>query len=217
MPLEPTNLASALGGRSGWHVLYTRHQHEKSVNRVLENRGFETFLPLCRTASRWKDRTKIIDRPLFPCYVFFRMTENEWLTVLKTPGVHMIVAGGNGPAIVPEEEIDALRRLTQSAGIVEPHPFLRSGDRVRVKSGPLEGMEGILIRKKNMCRLIVGIEILGKAAAAEIDAVLVEQVAERPRRILDSRELAASLVGRALAPAATGQWAEAGVSQSARL
>jgi transcription antitermination factor NusG len=164
---------------TGWHVLYTRHQHEKTVRRVLANKGFETFLPLCRSASRWKDRTKIVDRPLFPCYVFVRGVEREWLNVLKTPGVQMLVPGSNGAAVVPDQEIDAVRRLTKGSGIVEPHPFLKSGDRVRVRMGPFAGVEGYLIRKKNGCRLVVGIEILGKAAAAEIDAVFVERLGNR--------------------------------------
>ena len=161
---------------TGWHVLYTRHQHEKTVRRVLANKGFDTFLPLRRSASRWKDRTKMVDRPLFPCYVFVRGVEREWLNVLKTPGVQMLVPGAGGAAVVPDEEIDAIRRLTEGGGIVEPHPFLKSGDRVRVKLGPFAGVEGYLIRKKNGCRLVVGIEILGKAAAAEIDAVFVERL-----------------------------------------
>ncbi|MGA8144150.1 MAG: UpxY family transcription antiterminator [Candidatus Acidiferrales bacterium] len=173
---------------TGWHVLYTRHQHEKGVSRVLANKGFETFLPLCRTASRWKDRNKLIDRPLFPCYVFIRGVGSEWLNVLKTPGVYMVVPGGDGPAIVPEEEIDAVRRLIQSGGIVEPHPFLKFGDRVRVKSGPLAETEGFLIRKKSLCRLVVCIEILGKAAATEIDAVLVERVSEQKWREPSARD-----------------------------
>jgi transcription antitermination factor NusG len=180
---------------AGWHVLYTRHQHEKTVRRVLANKGFETFLPLCRSASRWKDRMKFVDRPLFPCYVFVRGVEREWLNVLKTPGVQMLVPGSNGAAIVPNEEIDAVRRLTEGGGIVEPHPFLKSGDRVRVTLGPFAGLEGYLIRKKNGCRLVVGIEILGKAAAAEIDAVFVEQlgnqgIREHGEYQSDSREIA---------------------------
>src|SRR4029077_7459650 len=129
---------------AGWHVLYTRHQHEKTVRRILANKGFDTFLPLRRSASRWKDRTKMVDRPLFPCYVFVRGVEREWLNVLKTPGVQMLVPGSNGAAVVPDEEIDAIRRLTEGGGIVEPHPFLKSGDRVRVKLGPFAGVEGYL-------------------------------------------------------------------------
>jgi transcription antitermination factor NusG len=155
--------------------LYTRHQHEKAVNRILMSKGFETFLPLCATLNQWKDRSKLIHQPLFPCYVFVRAEKSEWMNVLITPGVQMIVSCGGAPAVVPEEEIRAIQRLMQIGEFVEPHPFLKFGDRVRVKSGPLAGVEGFLVRKKNLYRLVVCIEILGKAASTEIDAVLVER------------------------------------------
>jgi transcription antitermination factor NusG len=165
-----------LSGASEWHVLYTRHQHEKTVHRLLEGKGIESLLPLRATASRWKDRTKLLQLPLFPCYVFFRAASSAWLHVLNTPGVHMMVPGWNGPAIVPPEEIDAVRRLAENCARVESHPFLADGDRVRVKSGPLAGVEGFLVRKKNSFRLVVSVELLGKSAAAEIDALSVERI-----------------------------------------
>lgn len=164
-------------GNLCWHVLYTRHQHEKTVNRILDGKGIETLLPLRLAANKWKDRTKLVQLPLFPCYVFFRAGIDSWLQILKTPGVHMIVPGCSGPAVVPAEEIEAVRRLTETCALVEPFPFLKNGDRVRVKSGALEGVEGFLVRKKNFYRLVVSVEILGKSAATEIDAFSVERVA----------------------------------------
>ena len=160
-----------------WHVLYTRHQHEKTVHRLLESKGIESLLPLRATASKWKDRTKLVQLPLFPCYVFFRADSSSWLQVLNTPGVHMMVPGSNGPAIVPPEQIDAVRRLAANSSAVESHPYLTEGDRVRVKSGPLAGVEGFLVRKKNFFRLVVSVDLLGKSAATEIDAICVERVA----------------------------------------
>jgi transcription antitermination factor NusG len=166
-----------IGGQMlDWHVVYTRHQHEKTVNRLLEGKGIETLLPLRSTVSQWKDRSKLIELPLFPCYVFFRAGSESWLQVLKIPGVHMMVPGCGGPAIVPPAEIEAVRRLTENCKSVEPYPFLRQGDRVRVKSGALAGVEGFLVRKKNFYRLVVSVEILGKSAATEIDALCVERV-----------------------------------------
>jgi len=164
------------GQTLNWHVVYTRHQHEKTVNRLLEGKGIETLLPLRPTASQWKDRTKLIELPLFPCYVFFRAGSESWLEVLKTPGVHMMVPGCGGPAIVPPGEIEAVRRLIENCKSVEAYPFLRHGDRVRVKFGALAGVEGFLVRKKNFFRLVVTVEILGKSAATEIDALCVERV-----------------------------------------
>lgn len=159
-----------------WHVLYTRHQHEKTVHTLLESKGIESLLPLRATLSRWKDRSKLLQLPLFPCYVFFRAASGSWLHVLNTPGVHMMVPGSNGPAIVPPEEIDAVRRLAETCARVESHPFLSDGDRVRVKSGPLAGVEGFLVRKKSSFRLVVSVQLLGKSAAAEIDAICVERI-----------------------------------------
>lgn len=174
-------LASSKAARSlsAWHALYTRHQHEKVVDRILTNKGFETFVPLCAKLNQWKDRAKLVHQPLFPCYVFVRAERAEWLNIQITPGVQMIVAYGGAPAIVPEEEIHAIQRLTRTGEFVEPHPLLKSGDRVRVKSGPLAGVEGFLVREKNLYRLVVCIEILGKAASAEIDAILVERTGDR--------------------------------------
>jgi transcriptional antiterminator NusG len=159
-----------------WHVLYTRHQHEKTVHTLLESKGIESLLPLRATVSRWKDRSKLLQLPLFPCYVFFRAASSSWLHVLSTPGVYMMVPGWNGPAIVPPEEIDAVRRLAETCAGVETHPFLSDGDRVRVKSGPLAGVEGFLVRKKSSFRLVVSVQLLGKSAAAEIDAMCVERI-----------------------------------------
>lgn len=162
-----------------WHALYTRHQHEKMVDRILTNKGFETFLPLCATLNKWKDRAKLIHQPLFPCYLFVRAEKADWLKVLTTPGVQMIVTCSGTPAVVPDEEIRAIQRLIETSEFVEPHHFLKTGDRVRVKSGPLSGVEGFLVRKKNLFRLVVCIEILGKAVSTEIDAILVERTGDR--------------------------------------
>ncbi len=166
-----------------WHVVYTRHQHEKVVDQILTHKGFDTFLPLYRVVSRWKDRSKLLHLPLFPCYVFFKGGAGRWVEVMKTPGVHMIVSNGGGqPAVVPEEEIEAVRRLIESGEGVEPHPFLKTGDRIRVRSGPLAGVEGFLTRKKNMSRLVVSVDILGKAVSAEIDASVAERLTSRTWR-----------------------------------
>ena len=165
-----------------WHALYTRHQHEKAIAFALSNKGFEVFLPLYSATHRWKDRNKQLLLPLFPCYVFLRGGLERRLDIITTPGIHMLITSGGHPAVVPDEEIYAVRQLVEKAKRLEPHPFLRSGDRVRVKSGPLMGVEGILVRKKNLFRLVVSVEILGKSAATEVDASVVERVAARSSR-----------------------------------
>ncbi len=182
MQFQPPELNGPHTERLAWHALYTRHQHEKAIAHALSNKGFEVFLPLYSATHRWKDRSKQLMLPLFPCYVFLHGGLERRLDILTTPGLHMLVTSGGHPAVVPEEEIRAVRQLVEKSERVEPHPFLRSGDWVRVKSGPLTGVEGILVRKKNLFRLVVSVEILGKSAATEVDASLVERVAARTQR-----------------------------------
>ena len=170
-------------GDHAWHVLYTRHQHEKSIAYVLSNKGFEVFLPLYSATHRWKDRNKHLSLPLFPCYVFLRGGLDRRHDILTTPGIHMLVTNAGRPAVVPEEEICAVRQLVEKCERLGPHPFLTSGDWVRVKSGPLIGAEGILVRKKNLTRLVVSVKILGMSAVAEVDASMVERMSPPQSRM----------------------------------
>ena len=159
-----------------WWVLYTRHQHEKTVAESLSVHGFEVFLPLYESTRRWKDRTKILSLPLFPCYVFVRGGYNRMLEVVTTPGVNMILHRGERVVTIPEAELDAIRRTVEGHLSVEPHPFLKCGERVRVIRGSLEGVEGVLIRKKGSFRLVLSVEMLAQSAAVEIDVMDVEPV-----------------------------------------
>jgi transcription antitermination factor NusG len=173
-----------IGAPPVWHALYTRHQHEKAVHQILTSKGFETLLPLYQAARRWKDRTKVLSLPLFPCYVFLKGGLERRLDVMTTPGIHAFVSSAGQPASVPPNEIDAIRRAVESGMRVEPHPLLRCGEWVRVKAGPLTGVQGILLRKKNLCRLVLSVAMLGEAAAVEVDAFLVEKL--NSKRLDDS-------------------------------
>lgn len=157
-----------------WWAVYTRHQHEKVVADMLIAKGVEVFLPLYESIRRWKDRSKVLSLPLFPCYVFVRGAVNQRLQVVSTPGVHMILTHGERIATVPDDEIDSIRRTVDSTFRVEPHPFLKVGEKVRVMRGSLEGVEGILVRKKNVYRLILSVHMLAQSVAVEIDACDVE-------------------------------------------
>jgi transcription antitermination factor NusG len=165
---------------SSWYALYTRHQHEKIVDQILTNKGFNTFLPLYATTHKWKDRTKALTLPLFPCYVFLKGGIERRLQILTTPGVHGLVSSAGQPATIPDIEIEAIRRVVKSGARVEAHPYLKCGNWVRVKDGPLTGIEGILVRKKNISRLVLSVEILGTAAAIEVAALQVEAI-DTPR------------------------------------
>jgi transcription antitermination factor NusG len=161
---------------SAWYAVYTRHQHEKTVARILTVKGFETFLPLYQTPRRWQDRVKLLSLPLFPCYVFLKGGLDRRLAIATTPGIHAFVLSAGQPASISAVEIEAIRRAIESGSHVEPHPFLKTGQWVRVKSGPFEGIQGILVRKKSLYRLVLSVEMLGKAAAVEVDVAQVERL-----------------------------------------
>lgn len=169
---ERAEPATAL--ESGWWAVYTRHQHEKTIASMLSVKGFEVFLPLYETVRRWKDRSKVLALPLFPCYVFIRGGMSRKLQIVSTPGIHSILYNGERVAMIPDGEIDAIRAAVNGSLRVEPHPFLKSGDRVRVVRGALEGVDGVLVRKKNLCRLILSVQMLAQSVAVEIDAMDVE-------------------------------------------
>jgi len=182
MIITPSEITAA--ERVEWNAVYTRHQHEKSVAEGLVGNGFEVFLPTYDTIRQWKDRKKLLSLPLFPCYVFVRSNLERRLRVLTTPGVHFVVMFAGRPAPIPDLEIDAIRKVVESRLRVEPHPFLRCGDWVRITSGPLANVEGILVRKKGSCRLILSAELLGRSIAVEIDAFNVKPL---PRRLVGDR------------------------------
>jgi transcription antitermination factor NusG len=164
-----------------WNAVYTRHQHEKRVAESLAGNGFEVFLPTYNTIRQWTDRKKQLSLPLFPCYVFVRSNFEQRLRVLTTPGIHFLVMFGGRPAPIPDLEVDAIRKAVESRLRIEPHPFLRCGDWVRVMSGPLADVEGILVRKKGSYRLILSAILLGKSIAVEIDAFSVKPLASRSK------------------------------------
>jgi len=148
------------------------------------------LLPLYTTSRRWKDRIKELSLPLIPGYVFFRGGLDRRLDLLSTSGVHSLLRSGDQIAVIPEPEIQAVRQIVRSRVQAEPHPFLKCGDRIRVKFGPLAGIEGILIRKKDQFRLVLSVEALNRSIVVEIDGTEVElenrPTAGRGRQVLVS-------------------------------
>ena len=168
--------------RDGWCVLYARHHHEQKIASILSGKGFQIFLPMYDAVHRWADRNKRVASPLFPGYVFFVDEADRRLQVLATPGVHTILMTGPAPAVIPNEEMAAIRRAVESPFRVEPHEFLGNGHLVRIMSGPLAGLEGIVSRKKDSCRLVLSIKMLGRSAAVEISSAALERVNPAPKR-----------------------------------
>ena len=132
-----------------WFAVYTTPRHEKHVSEILADRQIETFLPLYRSTRHWqKSRPVVLDLPLFPAYVFVRITRHARGAVLGTPGVLSIVGSSKESWPLPDLEIEALRSGLLERKI-EPHPYLVVGERVRIKAGMMAGVEGVLVRKKN--------------------------------------------------------------------
>ncbi len=170
----PLQVDQPESSHAGWWAVYTRHQHEKAVANMLATKGLEVFLPLYETVRRWKDRNKRLTLPLFPCYLFVRERVDGRLLTLTTPGINMILTCGDHMAVVAPGEIEAIQRALRDPSRIEPYPFLRCGERVRVIRGPLEGLEGILVRRKNLYRLVLSVEMLSQSAAVEVEASDVE-------------------------------------------
>jgi transcription antitermination factor NusG len=159
-----------------WFAVHTRYQHEQVVATSLLNKGLQVFFPSYEAIHRWSDRNKRVTLPLFPGYLFFANEIERKSQIISTPGVNGIVEIGKVPAEIPHSEITAIRQMVESKLRVEPHPFLNEGDRVRILAGALQGLEGIVLRKKDAVRLVLSIELLGRSAAVEIDGCVVERL-----------------------------------------
>jgi transcription antitermination factor NusG len=157
-----------------WYAIYTCPRHEKRVAEQVAQRSFPCFLPLYRSVRRWKDRRKELELALFPGYVFVHMALTSKLQVLQLPGVVHLVSFNGQPAALPGEEIEALKARWSSELKVEPHPYLRAGRRVRVQSGPMQGLEGIIVRRKDRCRVIFSIDLIMRSVAVEVDEADLE-------------------------------------------
>jgi transcription antitermination factor NusG len=153
-----------------WYAAYTRSHHEKCAAEQLQQRAIEHFLPLYETVRNWKDRRKRMELPLFPGYIFVRVPLQERLRVLVIPGVVRLVGFDNRPVALPDEEIETLRTVLACRLHTEPHPHLAVGRRVRITRGPLEGMEGVLTRKKGRFRLVLSIDLIRQSAMIEVDS-----------------------------------------------
>jgi len=157
-----------------WFAIRTRSNFEKVASIALENKGMTPYLPTYRNRRRWSDRVVVADTPLFQGYVFCRFDPLNRLPVLTTTGVICIVGCGNDPAPVDDKEIEAIEAILRSGLATEPCPFLREGQKVRVKRGSLIGVEGILTKKKSDFRLVISVTMLQRSIAVEIDREWIE-------------------------------------------
>lgn len=159
-----------------WYAIHTRSRHEKTVAEELWQKEIEVFLPLRDVVSKWKDRKKLVQFPLFPGYLFARVCiQKRKLDILKVPSVVRVIGFNNEAAPIPDEQISAVKTLVFSELPYDPFPDLATGDRVRVIRGPLRGLEGILVEKKNNFRFVISVDLIQQAVACEIDSADVEK------------------------------------------
>lgn len=165
------------GAELNWYALYTCPRHEKTVTQQMEERGIASFLPLYRSVRRWKDRRKELELALFPGYVFVHFALRDKMRVLQLPGAVRLVSFNGQPAVLPEAEIEGLRERLARGGRAQPHPYLTVGRRVRVCAGPMQGLEGIIIRRKDRCRVVFSLDLIMRSVAVEVDESEVEPIA----------------------------------------
>ncbi len=157
-----------------WYAAYTCANHEKRVAEQLKQRAVEHFLPLYESVRRWKDRRVRLELPLFPGYVFVRLALRDRLQVLQIPSVVRLVGFNGLPTALPDNEMERLRNGLTRQLHAEPHPYLTVGRRVRVRRGPLQGAQGILIRKKGFFRVVLSLDLILRSVAVEVDAADLE-------------------------------------------
>ena len=163
-----------------WYALYVKPRHEKKVAQQLRARDYKEFLPLYKSRRHWSDRFKEVSLPLFPRYTFCRFEIRNRLPILKTPGVVSIVGFARQAAPIDDREIEAIRAIVGSGLPASPHPFLKAGQRVRLVTGPLNGLEGIFVAQKGHVRIVVSIEILQRSVAVEIDRTWILPFRAKP-------------------------------------
>jgi transcription antitermination factor NusG len=167
-----------------WYALHVKPRFEKLVTSQLEEKGYETLLPAYNSRRKWTDRVKQLSLPLFPGYTFCRFNVHARLPILVTPGVMTILGIGRNPVPVDESEIEAIRQVMISGATAEPWPYVAAGTKVRVESGALEGLEGIVVRVKDSERLVVSVTLLMRSVAVEIDRAAIKPVTTRFAKLI---------------------------------
>jgi len=167
-----------------WYAVHTRARHEKRVRQQLEGRSLEVFLPVYESVHRWNDRRALVSLPLFPGYVFVRIRLADRMQVASVPGVVRLVGCQGHPSPIADAELAALRACCARQIRMEPHPYLVTGKRVRIKAGPLAEMVGILVRRKGRFRLVLSVNSITRSVVVEVDASDVAPVSSSTSRMI---------------------------------
>jgi transcription termination/antitermination protein NusG len=174
MPMKLTEFANS--PRPQWFALRVKSRFERMVAGAVRGKGFEEFLPLYSSRRRWSDRTKTVEVPLFPGYVFCRLYVEQRLPLLTIPGAMHLVGIGRMPIAIDDAEMAAVQAAVESGLGTEPWPFLNVGQRVQLEAGPLAGLEGILVQVRKQRRLVVSVSLLRRSVAVEIERDWVRPV-----------------------------------------
>lgn len=172
-PESSPDPASAL-----WYAIRTHPRHEKRVASQLTFKSIDNYLPIVTRLHVWSDRRRRVDLPVFPCYAFVRIPPCAEcrVSVLKVPGVIEFVGPGRLPASIPPEQIEAIRTLIENKVALDPYPFLKVGQRVRIRGGALDGIEGILLRRNGMRRLVISVDSLERSLSLCVEGLDVQGI-----------------------------------------
>jgi transcription antitermination factor NusG len=152
-----------------WYAIRVRSRFERTVSAALSGKGYNEYLPLYRARCQWSDRSKDLDLPLFPGYLFCRFDARVRLPILTTPGVISIVGTGKVPVAISDREIESIQTMIRSGLHLQPWPQLVVGSRVVIEEGPLKGLEGVAVDIKKKYRLFISIPLLQRSVSVEID------------------------------------------------
>jgi transcription antitermination factor NusG len=164
-----TNSGNLNGSPENWYALRVKSRCEKVVGSMVQNKGFQEFVPLYQSRRKWSDRVKSVDMPLFPGYVFCRLNPQLRLPVLTIPGALHFVGIGKLPVPIDDAEIASIQSAVRSGLVTEPWPFLEIGQRVQLEDGPLAGLEGILVGTAKQDRVVVSVGLLKRSVAVTIE------------------------------------------------
>lgn len=159
-----------------WYAIHVRSKYERKTADALTCKGYECLLPVYTQRRRWSDRTKIIELPLFPGYVFSRFDVELRLPILKTPGVLAVVGVGRIPQPLDSAEIEQVRKVTATNHGAKPCPYLKVGQRVRITAGPLTGIEGLLAERRGETRVVLTVSVLEKAISVHVESDAIREL-----------------------------------------
>ena len=162
-----------------WYALHTHARHEKRVAAELRERGWEMLVPALREVHHWSDRKKLIEAPVFPCYAFIRtaLTAEVQAAVLRHRSIFRWVGCQGQPSPIPDEEILAVQTLLRSELPVGSHAFVKAGQRVRIRGGSLDGVEGVLLSHPGGRKLVVSVHLIQQSVAVPLEGYTLERVA----------------------------------------